>query len=97
MKKRRFQWLSKIQFPLKVQWDVNQRVKVTAVESAAVIGKKNDEALVWWAGKQSAAKGEANKGMLRTGIPRAFLGMAPPLYAQKVPLHASRKCGRYTI
>jgi hypothetical protein len=46
IKKRRFQWLAKIQFPLKVQWDVNQRVKVTAVESSAVIGKKNDEALV---------------------------------------------------
>jgi hypothetical protein len=46
MKKRRCKWLVKIQFSLKVQWDVNQRVKVTAVESSAVIGKKNDEALV---------------------------------------------------
>jgi hypothetical protein len=46
IKKRRFQWLAKILFPLKVQWDVNQRVKVTTVESSAVIGKKNDEALV---------------------------------------------------
>jgi hypothetical protein len=46
MKKRRFQWLAKIQFPLKVQWDVNQRVAVTAVESSAVIGKKNEKALV---------------------------------------------------
>ena len=33
--------------------------------------------------------------MLRTVIPCAFLGMASPLYAQKVPLHASRKCRRY--
>ncbi len=46
MKKRRFQWLAKIQFPLKVQWDVNQRVMVTAVESSAVIGKNDYEALV---------------------------------------------------
>ena len=46
IKKRRFQWLAKIQFPLKVQWDVNQRVKVTAVESSAVIGKNDYEALV---------------------------------------------------
>jgi hypothetical protein len=46
IKKRRFQWLAKIQFPLKVQWDVNQRVKVTAVESSAVIGNKNEKALV---------------------------------------------------
>jgi hypothetical protein len=38
--------LAKIQFPLKVQWDVNRRVKVTAVESSAVTGKKNNEALV---------------------------------------------------
>ena len=49
----------------------------------------------WWAGEQSAVKNQANKGMLRTGIPRAFLGMAAPFYAQKVPLHASRKCRRY--
>jgi hypothetical protein len=46
MKKRRFHWLAKILFPLKAQWDVNQRVKVTAVESSAVIGKKNEKALV---------------------------------------------------
>jgi hypothetical protein len=46
MKKRRFQWLAIIHFPLKVQWDVNQRVMVTTVESWVVIGKKNDEALV---------------------------------------------------
>jgi hypothetical protein len=46
MKKRRFQWLAKIQFSLKVQWDVNQRVTVTAVASWVVTGKKNDEALM---------------------------------------------------
>jgi hypothetical protein len=46
MNKRRFQWWAKIQFPLKVQWDVNQRVKVTAVETWAVVGRKNDEAFV---------------------------------------------------
>jgi hypothetical protein len=46
MKKRRFQWLAKIEFPLKVQWDVSQRVMVTAVASWAVTVKKNDEALV---------------------------------------------------
>jgi hypothetical protein len=46
MKKPRFLWLAKIQFPLKAQWDVNQRVKVTTVESWAVIGKNDYEALV---------------------------------------------------
>jgi hypothetical protein len=46
MKKRRFQWLAKIQFPLKAQWDVNQRSMVTTVESRAVTGKNDDEALV---------------------------------------------------
>jgi hypothetical protein len=46
MKKRRFHWLAKILFPLKVQWDVKQRIKVTAVESSAVIGKNDYEALV---------------------------------------------------
>ena len=46
MKKRRFQGLAKIQFPLKAQWDVNQRVTVTAVASWAVIGKNDYEALV---------------------------------------------------
>jgi hypothetical protein len=51
----------------------------------------------WWAGKQSAVKNKANKGMLRTGISRAFLGMAAPFYAQKGTLHASRKCGRYVV
>jgi hypothetical protein len=35
--------------------------------------------------------------MLRTGISRAFLGMAAPFYAQKGTLHASRKCGRYVV
>jgi hypothetical protein len=46
MKKQRFHWLAKILFPLKVQWDVNQRVKVAAAESSAVIGKNDYEALM---------------------------------------------------
>jgi hypothetical protein len=46
MKKPSFLWLAKIQFPLDVQWDVNQLVTVTVVESSAVIGKNDYEALV---------------------------------------------------
>jgi hypothetical protein len=67
-------------------------MKVTAVESSVVIGKKKHEALVGW--KQSTKRLSANKGMLRIAIPRAVLGMASPFYAQKSPLHGNRKCRR---
>jgi hypothetical protein len=48
-------------------------------------------------GMLGTLKAAANKSMLRTVIPRAFLGMATPFYAQKIPLHASRKCWRYAL